>query len=384
MKDSTPLAQVVPGRGIAGFDMIWNASSLGKFKRTFCWSVNGHRLTSVNVMGEVIPIELQLSSTNLTMEFPSDSLEKSCSEELVLTNTTNACANFVWSTEGAFLCKPERGVVDPGQSLPITVNWTPHFGIPNYSQLKLHITEGVEAVVNVTANFGPEPKAAFETKQCELGIVAIGMETKFIAKLKNVASCPLVFRIDRLQEALGIVTFPDRGRILPGDTFNIDVVVRPTKVVSYDTISIVAHIRGGKATAVKCCGQSVVPDVTLLEESFSFGTVILGSQSVLPFNIRNNSAVCPASMLLDLSEHRDFKPIFKSYEGVLEWEGGATDALGSSIEDLSLKPGSASSLPRGFEDIVTGVVLSRPSSRQMKASGQSSLKQVVNSLKVLY
>lgn len=301
--------------------------------------MNGIRSTTVNVIAEVIPIELRLSTNTVNFTFPQDSLEKSCTEEIQLINPTNARAPFEFVNEASFSCRPERGVVESGQTLPIAIVWTPIYGVQNTATLKLRIQGGLEQALNANGNFGPEPKAVFETKQLDFGVIAVGMELKINARLKNSGSCSLVFRIDRLHESMGIHPIPDRGRIPPGDSFAIEIYIRPLKVVSYESTSIVAQIRGGKSVTVKCIGQAVAPDVTIIEESFNFGKVIYGSHQSVPFTIRNNSTVCTACMLLDFADFPDFRPAFAKVNGieVFELEGGQVDSLGNRIEDLSLR-----------------------------------------------
>ena len=362
--------------------MYWNASALGKFKRTFSWTVNGLRLKSVNVIAEVIPIELQLSTNSVNLTFPADSLDKSCSEDIQLSNASNARAYYEFVSEASFTCKPDKGVVEVGQAIPITVIWTPVYGVPNSASIKLRIQGGTDQTLQVVGNLGPEPKAVFETKQLDFGIVAVGMENKIVARIKNSGSSSLVFRIDRVNESLGIHPSPDRGRIPPGDSFAIEVFVRPLKVASYENISIVAQIRGGKSVALKCSGQAVAPDVLILEETFHFGTVIYGSHQTVPFTIRNNSSVCTASMLLDFAEYPDFKPIFAKVPGieVSELEGGLVDSLGNRIEDLSLRatPRSGQLQSRTNAD-GNGNGSSHPANAEFKVGGP--LKSVMMSMK---
>ena len=40
LRQSKPEAQVLPGRSMAGFDMLFSCKALGEFKKSFCWTVN--------------------------------------------------------------------------------------------------------------------------------------------------------------------------------------------------------------------------------------------------------------------------------------------------------------------------------------------------------
>lgn len=138
LRQSKPEAQVVPMQAVAGFDINFNAKTLGKFKSVFSWAINGIHLFKVAVVAEVVPIEILLSASSLSFEFPPESLEHTISQEIVLTNPGNAAAEFLWGNAGAFQCKPEKGVVHPGNARIITVSWRPVAGKRYEEEIGLH------------------------------------------------------------------------------------------------------------------------------------------------------------------------------------------------------------------------------------------------------
>ena len=40
LRQSKPEAQMLPGRYMAGSDMLFSCKALGEFKKSFCWTVN--------------------------------------------------------------------------------------------------------------------------------------------------------------------------------------------------------------------------------------------------------------------------------------------------------------------------------------------------------
>ena len=68
VRQSKPEAQVIPSSA-AGFDINFTSKTLGEYRKTFCWNLNGNHLFRVVVVAEVVPIEVELSKTNLTLRF---------------------------------------------------------------------------------------------------------------------------------------------------------------------------------------------------------------------------------------------------------------------------------------------------------------------------
>lgn len=329
LRQSRPEAQVVPGGAAAGFDIYFQCHDLGKYKKTFSWSINGNHTYKVGVVAEVVPIELKLDKTKLMMEFPEDSMDKSISEDVVLHNPGNAVAEFLWGANGAFQCFPERGVIDPGQSAVIKVQWTPKQGKSNEDELGLHISGGLDQTLKVIGEV-KEAKADFDNKKLSMGIVAVGMEVKMVTNLKNTSANPCVFHFDAVDEKYGLVIRPESGRILPGESFQICVTVNPKAPMSYENVTISADIRGGKPVTLKLSGESKIPELSLVEKTFEFGLVVVGSEFRVPMTLVNKSLIS-ACLILDVVDHPEFTPTMG--EGAETHRNGVQkDKVGNILE----------------------------------------------------
>lgn len=305
-KQSKPHAQIIPGGALTGFDIYFSSKALGKYKKSFTWSVNGIHNFKTIVLAEIVPIELIMSKTSIVMEFPEDSIEPSLTQEIFLTNPGNATAEFLWGNSGSFACKPDKGVISPGQAALISIVWTPQVGKRNEEELGLHITGGVDQILKVVGNI-KEAKAQFEKPVCNIGTIAVGTEKTLRPQIRNTGPCPVVFFIDPIPENLGISINPMRGLVAPGDTQAIELTVIGRSVMSFDSGSISASIRGGKPIVLKFAGEAIYPSFTLDEENMHFGKVAVGSEYRLPMTITNKSQIA-ASLQLDLSQYPDFKP----------------------------------------------------------------------------
>lgn len=305
-KASKPDVQIVPAGAEAGFDIAFKSKILGKYKKTFTYKINGHYAFKVSIVAEVVPIALEMSKSELLMEFPDESIEPSLSHDLMLKNPGNAIAEYFWVSNGAFVCRPDRGSIHPGQAAITTIIWTPAAEKRNKEELELNVTGGVVKTL-VVSGMIKEAKAAFLEKKLSFGTVAVGVQTKLKASIVNTGSNAAVYFVDPSEDKLGISVIPEKGIIPPGETVKLEVIVLPKTAMNYENAQISVKVRGNKSTALKIHCESLLPTFEMKEKSFPMGIVAVGSEFRSPFTITNKATI-PASLTLDLSSYPDFKP----------------------------------------------------------------------------
>jgi hypothetical protein len=279
-------------------------------KKVFVWKINNIHVNKVVVTAEVVPIELLMSTQELVMEFPDNSLAPTLMSNFVLTNPGNAPADFLWGSAGAFQVSPETGTINPGDSSVITVTWSPLTGKRNEEELGLHITGGVDQSLKVIGVL-KEVKAEFEQKRINLGVMAVGTEKTVTAQIRNTGTHPLVFFLNPIDERLGIHASPEEDTIPAGECATITISVTPKAATTYDNTSISAKIRGGKPVSIRLTGSSIIPELTLSEGAFHFGSVTIGAEHRLPFTITNKTSIL-TTMILDLNQYPDFTPCIRN------------------------------------------------------------------------
>lgn len=309
LQHSKALCQIIPSGCVAGFDIYFSSKNLGKFKKAFTWKINGIHTNKVFVMAEVVPIELEMSRTDLIMEFPAESVQPTLTQDIMLTNPGNASADFLWGSAGAFQCNPEKGSIAAGKSAVISITWSPLSGKRSEEELGLHVTSGIDQTLRVRGIL-KETKADFVEKRLLLGTMAVGTEKKLIAQIRNSGEHPLSFFINPLDERLGISLTPERECILPGEILPLNITIIPKFAMNYDNTTISAKVLGGKQISLKMAGSSIIPQLTFAQDAFTFGTVAIGSEHRLPFIITNKTGIT-ATLVLDLYQQQDFKPCLK-------------------------------------------------------------------------
>ena len=103
---------------------------------------------------------------------------------------------------------------------------------------------------------------------------------------------------------------PEQEYVPPGGAIPIEVFITPKFPMNYDNVVITAKIRGGKQISFKLNGTSVIPLLQVIEPSFSFGSVAIGSEIRLPLTISNKTGIL-STLILDLTNYVDFKPFIR-------------------------------------------------------------------------
>eukprot|EP01041_Mallomonas_annulata_P004748 gene4748-9429_t len=340
LKQSKPEIQVIPQGGVAGFDIYFSCREVCKFKKFITWTINGQHSNKLMVVAEVVNIELTMDRTTVNMSFPATSLERSHTDQMTLTNPGNAPAEYLWTSQGAFQCRPDTGVIEPGKSIPVTIIWTPSPSHTNEDNVGLHVVGGQDQFLTLYGHL-KDCRALFEEKKLLLGTLAVGQERKLTAHIKNTGTNPAVFHFDPPLANVGLEIHPMCGCIPIGDSFEIEVTVKPKIAMSYENVGIVAGIRGGKAIVSKFSGESKMPNISLVEESFRIGPVVVGSSYRVPLTLVNNGNF-NATLMLDLSDHMDLRPCLAG-EPRTKFAMKSIDDAGNVLEPTFVAPSSNNS-----------------------------------------
>lgn len=345
LRQSRPNAQIIPPGALAGFDIYFTSRDVGKFKKFIHWSVNGQPPQKLIIAADVIPIELTLDKKIVRMTFPEDSLERSISQQISLINPGNAAAEFTWNTEGAFECFPSHGTLDPNKSIMVTVVWTPTPSQVNEDQVGLSVVGGQDQFLSVIGSLR-ECKAYFEEKKLTIGVLAVGQERKLIARIKNSGQHAAVFHFDDAPENLGMTITPKCGYIPTSEFFDIDILIKPKSAMSYENVSLTCAVRGGKSLKLGFSGEAKIADITLVEQAFRLGPVVVGSEYRVPLTLMNNSNFS-ATLTLDLTNSLDLRPCLIQTTTTKNVTS-LSDDLGNILEHIPLSQGSVSSRQTGI------------------------------------
>ncbi|XP_006881910.1 PREDICTED: uncharacterized protein CXorf22 homolog [Elephantulus edwardii] len=161
LQKTKQLSYVIPPTSSAYASIIFETPILGKFWKSFTFTVNNVPGGHILVMAVILPVKLEISSNELELR-PHAFSVKACFRETVrLYNHQNYFAQFSWEPmhkeDSAFTIFPTTGTVEAFSSLECEVIWEPSFSSPEKEEFVLHVHEGntltLKCVVHVIMTF---------------------------------------------------------------------------------------------------------------------------------------------------------------------------------------------------------------------------------------
>lgn len=325
LAQSTPTSQVIPPGQIAGFDIVFRSETAQTFQQAIYFTINEtHKLKFV-VFAEAIPIELQLSHSELQFRFTEFGYEPSVTLPLTMSNPGNSAADFQWGfpagDPGAFSFAPATGTVPANSSLTVNVTYTPVLA-SNETQC--------EAVLKVKGGVAQKKLSLFGAVQaasCTWNVkdnrvdfkkLPVGSTRTQTITLKNTGATSAVFAFDTSQLVPGVSVAPLRGRIAAGASEEVQIQLRATTSQVIKT-ALSCHIRGMKQLLkMQLLAEAKVPEFYIQEPAESasadstldFGGVYVGSTELRKMVITSHESEIISSFAIDLREF----PAFALYD----------------------------------------------------------------------
>mmetsp|Transcript_140642 Transcript_140642/g.244902 ORF Transcript_140642/g.244902 Transcript_140642/m.244902 type:complete len:2974 (-) Transcript_140642:636-9557(-) len=310
LKDSSPMSQVVPPGATAGFDIVFQSSSVQTFQQAIFFTLNDHHKLKFVVFAEVVPKDLGLSVDEMLFRFNEFVLDSTLTQPITITNHGNAEAKFEWLEDGPimpgnkpFTIEPLTGSIPALGSATANITYDPGSVIESVVTMRLKVEGGPERKL-VCLGSVTEARCVIADKKVDVGALPVGCcKYKSIA-MKNTGQHTAVFNIDSLVE--GITCNPMRGRVAPGQSQELQLCFRPMEATTLST-NLVVNVRGGKTIKLPLRAEARVPSVVFSdsEPQIKFEDCFVGSSSYKMLTLINQSSI-PAILAVDLSEQPDF------------------------------------------------------------------------------
>ncbi|KAG6954458.1 hypothetical protein JG687_00011816 [Phytophthora cactorum] len=360
----TPLtSQVVPPHSKAGFDLVFSSSREQFFQQTITYSINGVHPRQVTIVAEVAPIVVELAPEDLRFDFGALDLSSSTAREVVITNTCDSEAPFLWTrmpmvatpdgstrpessksnatttvttttmadrssnanTTTVFEVIPASGTLGPSATLVCKVVYTPPamtrpmmaaLGITQKTgavwlaqMFQLDVTGGEKGFLNCRALL-PEVKVVSREKKVDFGTISVGVEREKKLTLANLGMhTRAVFYASiepqSMSTTVGLQVSPAQGVVDPQESTEVSVKLFPHRAITLDgtsgsQVNIIVTIRGGKVLRLPVNASVLVPDVFLAPaDAIDYGEVVIGVSVPRVISMENHSSI-PACLLLDL------------------------------------------------------------------------------------
>ncbi|NXA49613.1 CFA47 protein, partial [Nothocercus julius] len=148
LRQTCPLAQVVPPLSKAYIPVVFETSTLGIFQKSFTYTINNGNTGHVLVIAKAVSVELDLSAKELILNpIPGYLAETEFRRTVTVYNHRNYSAEFSWKPiitdkNTSFSIRPSKGFVEPHRDLECEVVWHPAFHSPDAGEFKLCVHQG--------------------------------------------------------------------------------------------------------------------------------------------------------------------------------------------------------------------------------------------------
>uniref|UniRef100_A0A667J245 Calponin-homology (CH) domain-containing protein n=1 Tax=Lynx canadensis TaxID=61383 RepID=A0A667J245_LYNCA len=337
LQKTNQFSYVIPPTASTYISVVFESPTIGKFWKSFTFTVNNIPGGHILVMAVVMPVELELSSKELVLR-PHGFSVKTCFMGTVgLYNHQNYFAKFEWqpvNTERgmSFSIRPAKGTVEPYSSLQCEVTWQPGFSSPERGEFVLHVNEGNTMTLKCVAQVG-HTKVVFLEPRILFSNSPQGLTTWRKAILHNVGQNHAYFKVcdQSLLSTINIV--PSQGIIPFGGLTVLNISCTPTVAEKFDTRAKVA-IRHANVIDLRIGGSVEIADVEINPGVFNFSGTYVGATQIIPFIIKNKG-ITRARVEFNL---QDFECFSLDFQRKL---GHFTDPAFPDIYSLEVEEGTS-------------------------------------------
>ncbi|XP_025790294.1 cilia- and flagella-associated protein 47 [Puma concolor] len=311
LQKTNQFSYVIPPTASTYISMVFESPTIGKFWKSFTFTVNNIPGGHILVMAVVMPVELELSSKELVLRQHGFSVKTCFMGTVGLYNHQNYFAKFEWqpvNTERgmAFSIRPAKGTVEPYSSLQCEVTWQPGFNSPERGEFVLHVNEGntmtLKCVAQVMISIGYDfyfedsklvghiyvciVRGVFNFSGTYVGATQI---IPFIIKNKGITRARVEFNLQDFecfsldfQRKLGHFTdpaFPDiySLEVEEGTSLECGIAFSPKEVARYDfCIQVQINFFEASKLYTKCClsKSPMIPKTPLIRPCYVQATVL--------------------------------------------------------------------------------------------------------------
>ncbi|XP_077000992.1 cilia- and flagella-associated protein 47 isoform X2 [Tamandua tetradactyla] len=313
LQKTNQFSYVIPPTTSTYISVVFESPTIGKFWKSFTFTVNNIPSGHILVMAVILPVRLELSSDELVLK-PQGFLVETCFRGTVrLYNRLNYFAPFRWelvNTEKkmAFSIRPATGIVEAYSSLECEVMWQPSFSSPEEGEFILHVDEGNTLKLKCAVHIG-QTKVIFLEPRILFSNSPRGLTTWRKAILHNVGQNHAFFKVcdQSLLPTIDIV--PSEGVIPLGGLTILNISCTPSVAEKFDTRAKIA-IRRANTIDLRIGGSVETADVEINPNVFNFSGTYVGGTQIIPFKIKNKG-ITRAMMEFDLQVCRNFSMDFK-------------------------------------------------------------------------
>ena len=251
---------------------------------------------------------VSVSATSLNLGVVA--LGNTSTATLVIYNTGNAALTIssISANNGSFTVTPTTGLVAAGDSLTLTITFSPLAIGQQTANLRISSNAPAQPVVTVAligvGTQQPIPSIAVSTTTVNLGNVTVGTSGTGTLQVYNRGSGPLIISNISFPTALFTVS-PTSGTLAPGDSLTVTITFTPLAVgIESATLMIASNdvTRPMQLVGVNATGIAAPTGVfDVATTNLAIGSLAVGSTGGTPFTITNIGGATIPTVTIALS-----------------------------------------------------------------------------------
>ncbi len=213
--------------------MVFSSNDCDKFNQAVVYRINGNTTSEFmfRILAEVVPVCIEVDREEIDFNFSEDSHAMYTSQIVNLTNDGNAAAKYEWKIpeECAFKLEKQKGQVEPGETLPIEITYTPEGKVGpkgNRQDLVLKVQDGFDKVIGchgICETTSCQIKTSGpEKNKVDFGEIPISSRKEQAVTIKNTCNIPVVFEVIQTFYKTYLQISPMRGKIPPRDARSLN------------------------------------------------------------------------------------------------------------------------------------------------------------------
>ncbi|XP_072869917.1 cilia- and flagella-associated protein 47 [Chlorocebus sabaeus] len=308
LQKTNQFSHVIPPTSSTYISVVFESPTVGKFWKSFTFTVNNVPSGHILVMAVVRLVTLELSSNELVLR-PRGFFIKTCFRGTVrLYNHQNCRAQFQWQPVNtgrgiAFSICPAKGNVEAYSSLECEVTWQLGFNSPEKGEFILHVFQGNALKLKCVAHLG-RTKVLLLQPRILFSNCPQGLTTWRKAILQNVGQNHAYFKVCSQSLLPTINIIPSQGIVPFGGITALNISCKPTVAEKFDTRAKVA-IRHANVIDLRIGGSAEIADVEIDPNVFNFSGAYIGGTQIVPFVIKNKG-MTRARVEFNLKDFPDF------------------------------------------------------------------------------
>ena len=289
---TNPISQIIPPSQTSGFDIIFTSNRPQEFKKRVTYIINNKHTFKFMVSAKAEKVNLEFARNSINFYLSNENMERSIAEIIRIKNNGNATAYYnVFSGKRPETFAPSplgKDSIEKNQTKELKITYTPSPNETNEEdEIGVEMQLGEITTISVKGHVNEGSCRLIDSySSLDFGDFQVGPDSEEkIFKIKNLLRSISIVHIENpFKDQLTIT--PTQEKIMPDIPCTFSAKFKCQNEQKFEG-EITALVRGGKSLKIPVKANAIIPKVSIEEDGFDFGGVIIGSSKMLPMTLKN-------------------------------------------------------------------------------------------------